>query len=70
MHIEFIKNHGAYSPGDIAGFDPSVAEVLVEKGVAVRKRWNESPAPQVDAGLADSGQATESADKPSRAKRK
>lgn len=51
MHIEFIKNHGAYSPGDIAGFDPAIAEILVkEKGVAVIKEWSDAPAPAVVAG--------------------
>lgn len=57
MHIEFIKNHGAYSPGDVAGFDPVVAEVLIkDKGVAVAKTWDDDPAPSVDAG-GDSVQA-------------
>lgn len=69
MHIEFIKNHGAYSPGDIAGFDPSVAEVLVGKGVAVRKQWGDSPAPQVDAGSADPDDANQD-DRPARGRRK
>lgn len=53
MHIEFTKNHGAYSPGDVAGFPPNVAEVLVQKGVAVRKQWG--PAPKVDASATGPG---------------
>ncbi|MBV2180771.1 MAG: hypothetical protein KUL86_05990 [Castellaniella sp.] len=71
MHIEFIKNHGVYSPGDIAGFDPAVAEVLIGKGVAVRKQWGDSPAPQVDAGSDDSGLGDANQDdRPARGRRK
>lgn len=76
MHIEFIRNHGAYSPGDIAGFDPAVAEVLVkEKGVAVVKTWGEGPAPAIDAGSGDVTEITDTAadavaDQPVRGRRK
>lgn len=76
MHIEFIKNHGAYSPGDIAGFDPAVAEVLVGKGVAVRKQWGDSPAPAIvadgDNGITKGVEPAADAvdDQPTRGRRK
>lgn len=64
MHIEFVKNHGAYSPGDIAGFDPSVAEVLLEKGVAIQKQWEKA------ADIATKDAESTQADSPARGRRK
>lgn len=71
MHVEFIKNHGAYSPGDIAGFDPAVAEILIkEKGVAVIKEWGEGPAIEIDAGASGDVAADVATDQPVRGRRK
>ena len=66
MHIEFIKNHGIYSPGDVAGFERSAAQRLLDKGVAIQKDWADSPVPEVQASeLADGA-----AEKPVRSRRK
>lgn len=53
MHIEFVKNYGSYSPGDTAGFESEVAEGLVDRGFAVPKKWEQAPAPEVEAGTSD-----------------
>lgn len=66
MHIEFIKNHGIYSPGDVAGFERSAAQRLLDKGVAIQKDWADSPAPEVQA----SERADGAAEKPVRGRRK
>ncbi|MCP4595754.1 hypothetical protein [Neptuniibacter sp.] len=34
--VEFIKPHGRYVRGDIAGFDPETAEWLITKKYAVK----------------------------------
>ncbi|AYN21595.1 hypothetical protein [Alcaligenes aquatilis] len=53
MQIEFVKNCGPYSPGDVAGFGRLVAEDLVASGVAVVKQWDDAPTPDVTAGDAN-----------------
>lgn len=73
MHIEFIKNHGAYSPGDVAGFDAAQAKDLVERGVATIKQWNDAPKPVAQDGADAAGQAVTvdgEGEKPARGRRK
>lgn len=66
MHIEFVKNHGIYSPGDVAGFEQSAAKRLLDKGVAIQKDWADSPVQEVQA----SERADGAAEKPVRGRRK
>lgn len=66
MHIEFIKNHGIYSPGDVAGFERSAAQRLLDKGVAIQKDWSDSPVPEVQA----SEHVDSTTEKPVRGRRK
>lgn len=33
-HLRFIRNDGPYSPGDVAGFDPAVAEIYIQRHAA------------------------------------
>lgn len=54
-HIRFIKNDGPYSPGDIAGFSPEVAEAYIRRQTAEVAfaprpiKVQEAPVAEVDA---------------------
>lgn len=34
VQVKFLKNCGAYTVGDVAGFDTAKAEMLVKRGIA------------------------------------
>jgi len=57
--VRFVKHSGAYNAGEVAGFEPEVAEDLVRKGIAVAADGGEeSPASGDDAtSLADLSKA-------------
>jgi hypothetical protein len=42
--VEFIKHWKAYIPGDIAGFEPELAETLIEGKVAKAYEAETKPA--------------------------
>jgi hypothetical protein len=42
--VEFKQKCPPYNPGEVAGFDPDVAQSLIERGVAVAADRKKAPA--------------------------
>ena len=44
--VQFLRHHGLYNAGEIAGFDPDIAQNLLNAGIAeaVKAKSPEAPA--------------------------
>lgn len=56
--VKFLKSNGPFMPGDVAGFEPAIAKVLIAKKIAVDPNATTAEASTETSAPADTGKPT------------